>query len=511
MTIAGTRCFAGPKDPPGRSRSFLRCAVGILLIDLAFFPAVIYSVDGNSMVAVAESLVTGHGFTVPLIGLGAAGRNGLFYSIWYPLLSILALPPVAIGVSIAHRFALPQHYIAAVFALTFSPLINAATACVIALLSQRLGATSRGSLLAALGFAFGTIALAYGRLFFADPLLALISVSGIYFAACDRWRRAAVAAGLAVLAKPTGIVLGPCLGAYLLCKRMPVARWIAPFGGTALGLLVYFAYNWLRFANPLNFGQPGHFALATAPIAIAGLLFCPGIGLIWYCPSIIALAGVRGAAFRRLESGLIVLVALAYLAEHAVWGYWEEPWTWGPRLLLPALPGLMALTSLLEPRRRWMLTALTAAGLIVNAPTLVSFYERYYQEAAAAKITIAARTWNPRYAPFVRVWGAAWRETVDAVRNADQVATFVHQAGNAPVADTVESSRTLRIVNLWWWMLPAVGIPRLSGAAMSLAWLIMGLWLIARAFIRAPDEIAAVSSAETSGMSPPVLTLRRAG
>jgi hypothetical protein len=477
--------------PRGRANTLLLCAIGSGLVYAAFFPAVIYSVDGNSMVAVAESLVTGHGFTVPTFGLGAIGRHGLYYSIWYPLISILGTPLVAVGVFVSHRLELPQHYVAAMFALTLSPILTAATVLMVALLARRLGATTRGAVLAALGFGFGTIAPVYSRAFFAEPLLALLTVSGIYFALGGNAREdiaTAAVALLAVLAKPTGIVLGPCLGCYLLCKGRAAGRWILPLCGTAAGLSIYFVYNWMRFANPLNFGQPGHFSLSVVPIAVAGLLTCPGIGLLWYCPVVIALAAVPAAVFKRWEGALVVAVAGAYLAEYATWGYWQESWSRGPRLLLPAMPGLLALTALLERRRQWLLIALTIAGFIVNAPTLVSFYQRYYQEAAAAGISDAARVWNPRYAPMLRVWGATWRETADAYRNADQVGAFVHQAGTAPLATSVGSSRTLRIVNLWWWMLPAVGIPRAAGAAVSLALLLAGLWLIARALARAPDD-----------------------
>ena len=138
----------------GSGNTPLLCAIGICLVYAAFFPAVIYSVDGNSMVAVAESLVTKHGFTVPIPGLGAIGRHGLYYSMWYPLMSILALPPVAIGVFVSHRLGLPQHYVAAMFALTLSPILAAATALMVALLARRLGATLSGSILASLAFRF---------------------------------------------------------------------------------------------------------------------------------------------------------------------------------------------------------------------------------------------------------------------------------------------------------------------------------------------------------------------
>jgi hypothetical protein len=45
-------------------------------------------------------------------------------------------------------------------------------------------------------------------------------------------------------------------------------------------------------------------------------------------------------------------------------------------------------------------------------------------------------------------------------------------------------------------MLPAVGIPRIAGAAVSLVLLIIGLWLIAHALARAPDDDGEPLSAE---------------
>jgi hypothetical protein len=65
--------------------------LGTALFFLAFLSPVIYPVDGISMLAVAESIVT-HGNTTVPRSLGAAGLGGLYYSRWYPLLSFLALP-----------------------------------------------------------------------------------------------------------------------------------------------------------------------------------------------------------------------------------------------------------------------------------------------------------------------------------------------------------------------------------------------------------------------------------
>src|SRR6516164_1340320 len=93
----------------------LSVSLGLALLFLAFLPPGIYSIDGNSMLAVAESLVVNHDVTVPP-GLGSVGSDGRFYSNWYPLLSFLSLPFVAVAYLCSHLLNLPFHYLAAIFA-----------------------------------------------------------------------------------------------------------------------------------------------------------------------------------------------------------------------------------------------------------------------------------------------------------------------------------------------------------------------------------------------------------
>ena len=54
-------------------------ALAFGLIYLAFLPPGIYSLDGNGMLAVAESLVAHHSWAVPA-ELGFVGRDGQFFS-----------------------------------------------------------------------------------------------------------------------------------------------------------------------------------------------------------------------------------------------------------------------------------------------------------------------------------------------------------------------------------------------------------------------------------------------
>ena len=167
-----------PAKSTHRLSAAFAVGLGTTLFFLAFLSPVIYPVDGLSMLAVAESLLTHGSVTVPK-SLGMVGLGGLYYSKWYPLLSFLALPLVGLGMIFGHVMHLPPHFTAGAFALILPPILVGTTTGVVVMLASRLGASRRGSILAAIGFAFGTVALVLAREFFAEPLLALITAVAI--------------------------------------------------------------------------------------------------------------------------------------------------------------------------------------------------------------------------------------------------------------------------------------------------------------------------------------------
>ncbi len=444
-----------------------KISVGLALIFLAFLPPGIYSIDGNAMLALAESLVTHHSFAVPQ-GLGAPGIGGQIYSNWYPLLSLLAVPLVFVAHVISGHVHLPFHYLAAMCALVVEPCLAAATAGVVALLALRLGATARAAWLAAISFAVSSIALAYARSFMAEPLLGLLIALSLYFAFTKNPREIVICAAvtaLAVLAKPTGVLVGPILSAYLITKDIRWRLAILPGFGALLGLVVYVLYNIMRFGNPLRFGPPLVFHLSVFPSGFAGLLFSPGWGLVWYCPAVVlAAVGCRSVdRAKRPEVATILLVFVAFLVLHSCYKFWDAGWAWGPRYLLPTLPGVYALTGLLRGNGRKALVALSILGFLVNAPTLFSYYERYYAELNDTGVGFGEVTWSFSRAPFVHAWPAAIREAQDA--STHDVRELFAQRGDP--AQRIDDSRALRVVALWWWALPIAGIPRWVGVGLS--------------------------------------------
>jgi hypothetical protein len=456
--------------------------LGFTLVFAALVPPGIYSVDGNAMLAVAESLVTHHGFTVPS-EMGTPGVGGRIYSHWYPLLSVLAVPFVYAALLVSRVSGLPFHYLAAVFSLPLVGALTAATSGIVALLTERLGGSRKGAWLAAVSYCMGTVALAYGRTFYAESLLAFLTVSALYFTfdlSQSDVLLGAGFAGLALLAKPAGILVGPILAAYLLMKRIPMLTCILPLTGTATGFLLYAGFNVIRFGHPLNFGINSPFRVDYFFSGAAGLIASPGYGLLWYCPPVVlAIFGFRKAMKdHRFEALAIVAVFAAFLVLHSCLPFWYAAWSWGPRYLVPTVPGLCALAGLLEGNLKKGLIVLVLLGFIMNAPTLFCFYERYYAELLERGIpTDDSLAWSLRYAPSLHEWPAAVRQVRDAQKT--DVREIFSRRG-AP-SSTIAGSRALLVVAQWWWVLPVAGIPRWIGAAISAFLIGLGSFFVARA------------------------------
>jgi hypothetical protein len=445
--------------------------LGTFLIYMAFLPPGIYSIDGNEMLQVSESLITHHNTTV-LPGMGMVGPDGQSYSRYYPLQSFVAVPIVAVGRVVAHRAHLPEHYVEALLAPMLDSLCTAATVPLIALIVLLLGGDERGAWIGAITFAFGTIALAYARTFFAEPLLTLLSALSLYFV-LKLDNRSAIATLLAVLTKPTGIIIGPILSAYLLARRRPVWQSLLPGLGGAMGLLIYCLYNFVRFGNPLTFGQPWAFSPSVVPAGFFGLLVSPGHGIIWYCPCVVlAIAGFKKA--RRLDALLVLCIFAGFLVLHSFWMGWGGGWTWGPRFFLPALPGLVALAALVESKWRKALVALAILGFLINAPTLISFSERYNAEALEHGVSQWQQAWSPTKGALLQAWPAAIHEYQDATHH-DVVELF--SLRGAP-SQSIETSRALQIVAVWWWVLPVAHLPRSLGIAIAAVMCAVGIYFV---------------------------------
>jgi len=144
---------------------------------------------------------------------------------------------------------------------------------------------------------------------------------------------------LAVLAKPTGIILGPILSAYLLWKN--AALLVKPGAGSRKRHRPgrwYFLYNFYRFGNYRTFGPPWMFPSASCRKVWRKRSSARERGLFLVLP-------LRGPGDRRVTRIRTRWLeawddrgagGLLRVAPFVVSNLGARGWSWGPRHLLPS-------------------------------------------------------------------------------------------------------------------------------------------------------------------------------
>jgi hypothetical protein len=425
------------------------------------------------MLNVSVSLIQKQDITVDPT-FGQIGRGGKLYGMWYPLLSVVAIPFAAAGLVVAHYIHLPATYVVAVFGILLSTIIAALNVGATYYLARtRLGASETRAIASALCFGFGTLALRYSRSFYADPLLTLLTTGVLIamFSEAPGCTVLALLCCLIILAKPVGVLVAAAAFLYLVTagKRRP-AFFVAL--GSIAGSGLYAFYDWIRFENVFKSGQPDFWSLREIPTGLPGLLVSPGVGLLVCYPVVIL-------AFRKRlsrEVRWIVTIATAFLLLYSCWQRWYAS-DWGPRFLMPIVPALVAASVLTRYRRAWLILA--GAGLLMQIPTVFGSPERYLAVLAAEGVPFETAVWNPRLSPTVGMW----RSAIDQVRDAKH--EDIHEfAVYRSSATTLTDARNFKMVPLWWWMLPLVRIPRALGLSVAIAEALAGLLIIWRAMIK---------------------------
>lgn len=346
------------------------------------------------------------------IFFGKFGRDGRPYAPYGPGVAFLILPFHVAGRAIAAVAGVPRAPMPSGVAWEF--LVGGITTLSMAFFAalavagfyraaRALGADERRALALSMLLGGATVLWNYGTTLYSEGSLA----------ACFAWTaaalleartlstdaarsRVAAAAALivvAVLAKPTAIVIAPTFVVAVLLDRHvdAPARWqtaIAIAAAIGLGAVVQIAWNQWRFGAPLDFGynlgamvlQPPArpFALEDLPRGLAVQLLAPGKSLIvWAPPLLLALAALPDA-WRR-ERGLVIGLTLGLfcaLVFYAAFLYPEGGYAHGPRHLVPLVPLCLLPAALAKRIRVPFAVACAIAGFaICAAAASVSFLE----------------------------------------------------------------------------------------------------------------------------------------
>ena len=351
----------------------IRLGGAVALFLLLVGQAQITVLDGNSMLAVAQSLVHDASLSVPE-NLGVPGHDGVtHYSKYGLLLPLLSVVPVLIAQPIGALTGRVD-LVEAAAAASIMPLVAGALAGALFLLGRRIGAPRAAAALVAAGTVLGTYLLPYGRDFFTEPLVALGLVVMVERALAGRERQAALALAAAVLARPQSAAFAPLLLGFLALRGAglrAIARTIPPL---AFAAIVTVAYNVYRFRDPLEFGyrppvDPGF----ETPLleGTAGLLFGPEKSLVLFAPVLVLAPLAFVALWRRarLTAALLLGLFVVTFVLAATWHSWQGGWSWGPRLVIPGVAlVLVALGPWIgaSPARMRLAAALFALGFVIS-------------------------------------------------------------------------------------------------------------------------------------------------
>jgi hypothetical protein len=351
----------------------IRLGGAVALFLLLVGQAQVTVLDGNSMLAVAQSIVHHASLSVPA-DLGVTGHDGVThyskYGLLLPLLSVvpvLAAQPIG---ALTGRVDLVE----AAAAASIMPLVAGALAAALFALGRRIGAPRAAAALVAAGTVLGTYLLPYGRDFFTEPLVALGLVVMVERALAGREQQAALALAAAVLARPQSAAFAPLLFGFLALRGAGVRALASTVPPLAFAALVTVAYNVYRFHDPLEFGyrppvDPGF----TTPLltGTAGLVFGPEKSLLLFAPALVLAPFALVALWRRarLTSALLLGLFVVTFLLAATWHSWQGGWSWGPRLVIPGVAVLLVAVGPWigeDARRMKLAAALFALGFVVS-------------------------------------------------------------------------------------------------------------------------------------------------
>ena len=355
------------------------------------------------------------------------GQDGQTYSKYGLGQSLAALPLYLLGM--AWRAATGTGHAPRSAALLLNSLLTAGTAGLLLLLVRDLRYSTRAATLVAIAFALCSPAWVYTHTFFSEPLVTFLltgaALGMVRLAQRGRTRwlvLAGGALGLAVLTRVNAVAALPAIGLYLVLTwrglQTPpgviLRQAVAAVLGFSLGAGLMLLYNTLRFGAPFDFGY--HTSNWQTPFlrGLYGLTLSPGKGLLWYAPVIVlGLLGLRPFSRRwPRETVLFVGISLGYLFLHSFYTYWEGGWSWGPRLLLPALPFILLPSAAILSRKvqsqvfELALSLFLVCGLLIQIPAVGGNYahtlQRIYAEWPEDFQTRVL--YHPQTSPLIGQW-----------------------------------------------------------------------------------------------------------
>jgi hypothetical protein len=227
-------------------------------------------------------------------------------------------------------------------------------------------------------------------------------------------------AALALIFRPTNIVLLPAVFAALWIAKARFAQHVRVWTLPLLGGLLVASYNWYVFHN-LSGGYAVRGLSSPFLTGFAGILASPGRGLLIYTPvALFAICAFLPAArASRLKHAPLTAACLVFVVLDVIviskWRIWWGGYCWGPRLLTELAPPLVVLmaigvSAIDRPWARRAFAAVAVYSVLIQAVGAF-FYPKGHWDGGQHNINAApTRVWDWRDNPIVRTihGGPAW-------------------------------------------------------------------------------------------------------
>jgi hypothetical protein len=389
-------------EPVWTNRRWLACAAllwaGCTAVYFLTAPGRIDMYDGGIRYDVAQSLVErGEPVVQHPWYFAVNGVDGKRYAFYQLGATLTAVPFVLLGDWLGGGALEAKQF---AYSLTTIPFA-AGVVSLLFLIYGRLGCPMRRALLWAVVAAFCTLLWPYAGSTFDAVLQAFWLTLAVWAAVEALGARSyawaivsAVAFAILVNIQEMYVVLGACVLAAAPFRyrtvweraRSPIVLIIGL--GLLAGIAAVFAYNTVRFGNPIDTGRTAvpHPLVGNPLVGLAGLALSPAKSVFLYSPPLLlALAGLR-RLLRIAAPRVAPLVAclVIHVALIATLKFWAGEWAWGPRYTVASLPlALVGLPFAWEPpgRRALMWTA-CVAGLVAQLLGIAVDHQRYYFERA---------------------------------------------------------------------------------------------------------------------------------
>lgn len=389
-------------------RTELALFLFLTAIFMVFYTGSYYTIDEMAIFSMSDSMLKEGRLSIDQlnwvqanknVSIGEYGVDGRLYAKGAPTQALLSTPILWFTRQLGQWGAVQSIYLVNVW-------LTALNGVVLFRLGKRWGHGKRASLVTALLFGVGTMALPYSKTLFTEPLSSLCLLGAFYLITHfnDRVWRVALAGillGIAGSTRLSNFILVPLFGLYFVAVTRPgfltlhkqsaksALRWlfkqlwqlrlyvIAFVTPVIIAIVLYLSYNSSRFVAVTETGYAEYEGFRSSIWnGLYILLFSPGRSIFLYVPLLILVLLLMRRFWQAHPAGAIFLSSLTilHILTIASWFGVSGGWAWGPRLLMPLMSlwcvPLFILPEWWATSAKHKLSAIILSGLSISSQLL---------------------------------------------------------------------------------------------------------------------------------------------